>query len=319
MKNFPFIFALAVVAGWPAFTRAEVADGVQAVVHGQAISFSEVQDYSRPAVEALRRQYVSQPDVLEQKLHETVSDSLNQLVERQLILHSFEAEGYQLPEGVVDDLVQERIRERYGDRLTLIKTLQAQGLTFEQFRKQVREQYIESALRNQKVQREIILSPYKVQSYYLAHQDKFKLDDQVKLRMIVLTKASADDKSTAALALEIQAQIKGGAKFTEMASIYSQGSQQHQEGDWGWVERSVLRKELADTAFTLAPGQVSEVIDTIDTVYLMLVEDRKPSQARPLKEVRADIEKTLLTQQQATLQKQWMDGLKKKTFVRYFQ
>ncbi|MEI6077672.1 MAG: peptidyl-prolyl cis-trans isomerase [Verrucomicrobiota bacterium] len=319
MKIFPFIFALAVVAGWPVFTRAEVADGVQAVVHGQAISFSEVQDYSRPAVEALRRQYVSQPDVLEQKLHETVSDSLNQLVERQLILHSFEAEGYQLPEGVVDDLVQERIRERYGDRLTLIKTLQAQGLTFEQFRKQVREQYIESALRNQKVQREIILSPYKVQSYYLAHQDKFKLDDQVKLRMIVLTKASADDKSTAALAREIQAQIKGGAKFAEMASIYSQGSQQHQEGDWGWVERSVLRKELADTAFTLAPGQVSEVIDTIDTVYLMLVEDRKPSQARPLKEVRADIEKTLLTQQQATLQKQWMDGLKKKTFVRYFQ
>ena len=319
MKIFPFIFALVVVFGWPAFARAEVADGVQAVVHGQAISFSEVQDYSRPAVEALRRQYVSQPDVLEQKLHETVSDSLNQLVERQLILHSFEAEGYQLPEGVVDDLVQERIRERYGDRLTLIKTLQAQGLTFEQFRKQVREQYIESALRNQKVQREIILSPYKVQSYYLAHQDKFKLDDQVKLRMIVLTKASADDKSTAALALEIQAQIKGGAKFTEMASIYSQGSQQHQEGDWGWVERSVLRKELADTAFTLAPGQVSEVIDTIDTVYLMLVEDRKPSQARPLKEVRADIEKTLLTQQQATLQKQWMDGLKKKTFVRYFQ
>ena len=66
-----------------------------------------------------------------------------------------------------------------------------------------------------------------------------------------------------------------------MAAVYSQGSQQHQGGDWGWVERSVLRKELADVAFSLAPGQVSDPIDTPDAVYLMLVEDKRvgPRQA----------------------------------------
>ena len=318
MKTFPFLLALAVVASGPLRVRADVADGVEAVVHGEAITFSEVDDHARPAVTVLKRQYLSQPDVLDAKVHETVTDTLNQLVERQLILHSFDAEGYQLPEGVVDDLVQERIREHYGDRVTLIRTLQAEGMTFEQFRKQVREQYIESALRNQKVQREIILSPYKVQTYYLANLDKYKLDDQVKLRMIVFPKPSGNT-NTVAFAQEIQAQIKAGASFAEMAGLYSQGSQQHQAGDWGWVERSVLRKELAAPAFTLAVGQVSEVIDTPDTVYLMLVEDRKPAQARPLAEVRTEIEKVLRTQQQAALQKQWIDGLKKKTFVRYFQ
>jgi len=316
MKVFRFILVLALFAA--ACTQAEVADGVKAVVNDRAITFAEVEDYTRPAVESLRRQYAGQPDLFQQKLNETLNDSLDQLVERQIILHSFDTEGYKLPDSVIDGLVQDRIRERFGDRVTLMKTLQAQGLTLEQFRKQVREQYIESALRNQNVQREIIISPYKVQTYYEANADKFKLDEQVKLRMIVLTKSSADDTNTIKLAREIQAKIKEGATFTEMAGVYSQGSQQHQGGDWGWVERSVLRKDLADVAFTLPIGQVSEPIDAGDTIYLMQVEEKKAAAAKPLASVREEIEKTLRTQQQAKLQKQWIDGLKKKTFIRYF-
>jgi peptidyl-prolyl cis-trans isomerase D len=191
-------------------------------------------------------------------------------------------------------------------------------MTFEQFRKQVREQYIATQLRLQNVQREVIISPTKVVDYYQGHQDNFKIDDQVKLRMIVLNKSLADDTNAIKFAREIQAKIKEGASFTEMATIYSQGSQSHQGGDWGWVERPVLRKELADVAFTLAPGQTSDAIDTADAIYLMQVEDKKPAHAKPLTDVRSDIEKTLRTQEQARLQKQWIEGLKKKTFIRYF-
>jgi hypothetical protein len=50
----------------------------------------------------------------------------------------------------------------------------------------------------------------------------------------------------------------------------------------------------------------------------MLVEQTRPAHAQPLGEVRDDIEKTLRTQEQARLEKQWIDGLKKKTFIRYF-
>jgi parvulin-like peptidyl-prolyl isomerase len=191
-------------------------------------------------------------------------------------------------------------------------------MTVEQFRKQVRDQYIESALRNQNVQREIFISPFKVENYYLAHQDDFRMEEQIKLRMIVLTKSAPDDTNTLKLAREIQAKIKEGTAFSEMASVYSQGSQQHQGGDWGWVQRSVLRKDLADVAFALPANTVSDVIDTPDSFYLMVVEDKKISQVRPLTEVAVDIEKTLRLQQQAKLQKQWIDGLKKKTFIRYF-
>ena len=318
MKKSLLIPALALAVWTPSSTPAEVADGIKAVVDAQVVTYAEVEDFTRPAIATLRRQYLSQPDVFQEKARAAVNDSLDQLVERQLIMHSFNIEGYVLPDAVVDQLVQDRIRERFGDRVTLIKTLQAQGMTFEQFRKQVREQYIESALRNQNVSREIIISPQKVQKYYQSHLDNYKVEDQVKLRMIVLSKSAPADTNTLQLAKEVADRIKAGASFVEMATTYSQGSQQHQGGDWGWVESSVLRPELSGVAASMAIGQVSAPIDTPDTVYIMLVEDKKAAHAKTLSEVRNEVEKTLRTQLETQQKKKWMDGLKKKTFIQYF-
>jgi peptidyl-prolyl cis-trans isomerase SurA len=314
--RFISMFALASSLNLPA--RAELADGVKAVVNDAVITYSQVEEFTAPAAEALRREYPDSPDTFQLKLNDALGDSLEQLVERQLILRSFEVDGYQLPESVVDGLVQDRIRERFGDRVTFIKTLQAQGMTAEQFRKEVREQYIVQALRQKNISSEIVISPYKIENYYLAHTNDFKMEDEIKLRMIVLNKTSPDDTNTVHRAGEILAEIKNGAAFSEMAKIYSEGSQKSQGGDWDWVERSVLRKDLAAAAFSLKPGQVSDVIDTPESVYLMLVEQTRPSHVKPLSEVQDEIEKNLRTQEQSRLERQWIDGLKKKTFIRYF-
>jgi parvulin-like peptidyl-prolyl isomerase len=194
-----------------------------------------------------------------------------------------------------------------------------QGKTFEKFRQEVRDQYIVSALRAKNMSPEkTIISPFKVETYYLAHQADFKVEDEIKLRMIVLNKTSGDDTNTAGLAGEILAKIKEGATFQEMATVYSQGSQRGQGGDWGWVQRSVLRKELADTAFALKPGQMSGVIETPESCYLMLVEETRPAHVKPLKDVRDEIEVTLRTQTQKQLEQKWIAQLKKKTFIRLF-
>jgi peptidyl-prolyl cis-trans isomerase SurA len=308
-----------ICAGLP--LRAELADGILAIVNNSVITREQVANYVAPAIDALRQESASQGDVsgdLGQKASDIFNDGLEQLIDRQLILHDFDVEGYKLPDSYVDQLIQNRIRERYGDRITLMKTLQAQGMTFEQFRKDVRDQYIEYEMRRKYVSQEIVISPYKIENYYLAHQDDFKIGDQIKLRMIVLNKSSGDDPSPHRMAEEILTQIKQGASFAQMASVYSEGSQRQQGGDWGWVERSVLRKELADVAFSLKPGQMSDIIDTSQACYLMLVEQKRSAHVRPLNEVRDDIEATLRTQEQARLEKQWIGSLKKKTFIRYF-
>ncbi len=319
MKYFRLIPILAAAFCFSLPLRAELVDGIKAVVNSGVVTFGEVEEFAAPAAQALRREYAGEPAVFQQKIGDALNDSLEQLVERQLILHSFDTEGYRLPDTVVDELVQERIRDKFGNRITLMKTLQAEGETYETFRKEVRDQYIISALRQKNISSEkIFISPYKVETYYLVHQDNFKVEDEIKLRMIVLNKTSGDDTNTAGLAGEILAKIKEGATFQEMASVYSQGSQRSQGGDWGWVERSVLRKELADTAFALKAGEVSSVIETPEACYLMLVEQTRPAHVKPLGEVREDIEVTLRTQEQKKLEQQWIEQLKKKSFIRLF-
>jgi len=296
--------------------RAELANGIKAIVHDAIITYVDVEDLTSQTADVLMRQYRRDPSVLQKKMQEARDENLDRLLSRELILHEFSTAGYSMPESVIDEVVQQRIRSRYGDRVKLTKTLQAQGTTFEKFKQQVREQFIVEAMRSKNIAQEIIISPFKIETYYSANKDKYKVEDQVKLRMIVLNKSG--DISARKLAEEILVKLKEGASFAEMATINSQGSQKNQGGDWGWVEKSVLRKELADVAFSLKTGDISEEIETPEACYLMKVEESRPAHVRTIAEVRDEIEKNLVLAERERLEKQWIDKLKKKTFVRYF-
>jgi peptidyl-prolyl cis-trans isomerase SurA len=315
MKRFCVILIL--IADFCVPLRADLADGISAIVNDKIITVQEVNDLTMPAVEVLREEYQDQPDLLEQKLNDTFKDGLETLIEDQLILHEFETKYNGLPDHVVDEIVEERIKERFdGDRTICIKTLQGEGKTFEEFREEIRQQYIISALREKNISDEkIIISPYKVENYYLLHQDDFKVGDQVKLRMIVLTKTDSDDPSTRKMAGEILNELKKGASFAQLESVYSQDKQQ-QGSDW--IETSVLREELADTVATLKPGQNSSVIETPDNCYILHLDDRRPAHVKPLADVHLTIEATLRTQAQKDAQQRWIDSLKKKAFIQLF-
>ena len=318
MKFLRAILAAAIVSSFGFSLHAERANSILAVVHDTVITLQDVEFFTLQILGDLRRQYGNQPQLFNQKLADARSESLERLLERKLILHEFNTAGYVLPESIIDEFVQEQLQTvAGGNRVTLTKTLQAQGLTYEKWRQRLRDDFIVSQMRLKNIQSEIMISPYKIETYYLAHQDEFKVEDQVKLRMIVLNNpSSADAAQSRKLAEEIVAKIKEGAAFTEMAAVYSQG--RNPGGDWGWIERKVLRPELADVAFSLKPGEMSGVIETPEAFYLMLVEDKRPAHARPLGEVRDEIERAMLTKERERLQKQWIDRLRKKTFIRYF-
>src|SRR5665213_2623535 len=103
MTFFRFIPMLATALCVPLWSHAVVVDGINAVVGERVVTFAEVQDYTHLAAEALARQYAGQPDVFQQKLDAALNDGLEQLVERDLILHSFDTDGYKLPDSAVDD------------------------------------------------------------------------------------------------------------------------------------------------------------------------------------------------------------------------
>jgi parvulin-like peptidyl-prolyl isomerase len=320
MKLLCKIFAVAFFA-WTLSAKGQFIDGIKVVVDDTPVTHVDVDLdlLGRGAIDTLRRQYAGQEDMFQKKLAEAENDSLQRLLDRQLILHEFKS--LKVPETILDSEVDREIRNeiqsRYMDRMTLQKTLQAEGITIEGHRKQIRERIIISILSHKNVSSEVIISPHKVEAFYMAHKNEFKMEDEVKLRMIVLTNnPSSDAPQPRKLAEEILAKLKEGADFGQLAAVYSQVPQRREKGEW--MERAILRKEIADAAFKLKAGEHSDVVDTPEACYIILVEDVKSSHMKTLGEVRDQIEGTLKLEERARLEKQWLAKLKKKTFVRYF-
>jgi peptidyl-prolyl cis-trans isomerase SurA len=298
--------------------RAELEDGISAIVYDKVITVNAVKDSAvqSGAVDALQREYADQPELFEQNLNATLNDALETLIEDQLILHEFQTKYTPLPDSLVDQWVDDRIKERFGDRITCIRTLQAQGVTFEKFRQQVRDRIIVEQLWQQKLSLEkIIISPYKIETYYQQHQDDYKVGDEVQLRMIVINKISPDDPTAREKAEQILSDLKKGSSFQQLESLYSQDT--NQKGS-DWMETSVLRKELADAVTTLRPGENSGIIETSDECYILQLEDRRAAHVKPLNDVRGSIETTLRAQMQKEDKQRWIDSLKKKAYIRYF-
>jgi parvulin-like peptidyl-prolyl isomerase len=321
MKLASVIGAVAILAGLEFRSQAETVNGIRAVVHDSIITFYQVANYTAPLLPQLRDQYGDRPQLFLEKVAAAEKENLDLLMERLLILHEFETSVFSnaLPESAIEDDLQAYIRSNYGDdRVRFIKTLQAEGKTLEQFRREFRDRIIVQQMRYARLSSEAIVSPHKIEVYYADHQNQFKVEEQFKLRVIVLNKPAGDTNQTAKLAEEILAKINESVPFAEMASIHSEDSKASQGGDWGWWRVRELARELANVAATLKVGEHSGVIDRPEACYLMLLEDKRPEHVRPLNEVRNEIERILQDQERDRLQKQWVERLKKKTFVRVF-
>ncbi len=238
-----------------------VASMILAVVNDSVITYNEVKMNALASLESVRRNYWNQPSVAEQKSRTVMEESLESLVDQQLILHDYQTSGLQFPEAVIEDEIKRRIRERYGDRANLTKELQAKGMNFEEYRKRLREEFITAAMRQRNVSTALIISPAKIERYYRENVTNYAVGDEVKIRMLVRNVPEAEAAPEVRnLMLEIIRKIETGASFSEMAAVYSEGSQRVEGGDWGWRERSFLEKGLSDIAFSLEPGQRSALI-----------------------------------------------------------
>lgn len=299
----------------PAGADEQVLDGVAAIVNGEVITFSQVRELVMDREMSLRQSLPQGPE-LDQKVKEVRLGAINDLIDQQLVLQEFTKNKFTIPDYAVDDHINTVIREQFkGDRLALIRTLQAQGYTLQRFRKVETDKMIVQAMRQRSVKVDQILSPSKAEKYYKAHLADYSTPEQMKLRMIVLHKETAGAKE---LADELRQKLRDGADFGSLAQMYSEDSTKEVGGDWGWIERSTLNETLSAPAFALKPGQVSKVVELGANYYLLFMEAHKPAETKPLAAVRDEVEKKTLQEERQMAQQKWIKGLREKAYIRVF-
>src|ERR1700678_3951340 len=146
-----------------------------------------------------------------------------------------------------------------------------------------------------------------VEQYYQAHQKDFQVPDEAKVRHILIKVAPGADAKTDAAAKQkaedLLKQIKSGGNFAALATANSDDpGSKVQGGELGMIQRGVTVPEFEKAAFSLQPGQTSDVIKTQFGYHILQVEAKQTAHLKPLDEVKAQILATLTRQQEADQQ-----------------
>ncbi|OVE76211.1 hypothetical protein BVX97_02135 [bacterium E08(2017)] len=304
----------------PGLAEKMLIDGVAARINSDIITIGEVARMMLPMQQELVGKY--RGDALREKLLELYSDTVNALVERRLIMAAYEEQDMQLPEWVIDERIDEVIRENFrGDKSELMEILAREKMSFEEWRETWRERMGIASMRSSFFGRTINVSPEELVEQYEANREKYLTAGKAKLKMIFLKDDGpvdgADQESRAGLAEAaiVIEKLKKGAAFSDLAREYSDGNRAESGGDWGWVEPGVLRKEIVAAIDGLKEGDVTDPVETKQGVYIVKVEGLKDERIKAYEDVRDKIESELRMKRSEVAYKAWIERLKQDAYI----
>lgn len=140
-------------------------------------------------------------------------------------------------------------------------------------------------------------------SYYNQHLDRFTPEAWVKASHIFVScprDADADRLRRAHdHARKILQSIRSGASFEEMAKEYSEDGTAELGGSLGRMKKGYAPPEFDAVAFSIAPGEVSDLVRTDKGFHIIKVKERFGGKPRPYAEVADVCRKNVLNQKQA--------------------
>jgi len=136
-----------------------------------------------------------------------------------------------------------------------------------------------------------------IQRYYNDNIQQYQTPEQVRASHILLQTAGKDEATVRKQAEAILQQVKSGADFAELAKKVSEDEgTKANGGDLDYFSRGRMVPEFETVAFTLQPGQVSDLVKSQFGFHIIKVVDKRPASTRTLDEVRAQIQEQLAAQ-----------------------
>ena len=137
------------------------------------------------------------------------------------------------------------------------------------------------------------VSDAEVRKYYDEHAAEYEKPEQVHARHILFRfapGATPEDKAKVRQhAEEVLAKVKAGEDFAALAKQYSEDPSAAQGGDLGAFTRGKMVQPFERAAFSLAPGETSDLVESPFGLHIIKVDSKEPAHTQTLEEVRAQI------------------------------
>ena len=146
----------------------------------------------------------------------------------------------------------------------------------------------------QAIRNRTTVSPDDIKRYYEDNEQQYSTPEQVRASHILLKTEGKDDAAVKKQAEELLAKAKAGADFAKLASQYSEDEiSKAKGGDLDFFPKGQMVPEFDKAAFSLKPGEISDLVKSQYGYHIIKVTDRKPATKKSLDEVRAQIEDQL--------------------------
>jgi len=220
---------------------------------------------------------------------------LRNLIDQQLWLSKGKELGITGETELVKRLDEYRKQYNLDSMEDLEKAAKEQGISFEDFKANIRNQIITQEVMRQEVGEHIQITRGEVERYYEEHKQDYAQPESVRLGEILISKgqAGADDpakvEAAKAKADDIEARLHAGGDFAQLARSFSDGSTAASGGELGQYRRGQLPKVLEDKTFGLSAGQYTEPILTRQGYIILKVIQHTPGGPRPFQDVQDDV------------------------------
>jgi len=279
---------LLLLAALPAAARdALLVDRVVAVVNKDVITLTELAQGTERAAAELRRQRIAAPEraVLERQV-------LQRLVLDKAQLQLAESTGMRVDELQLDRAVQ-RIAQNNGLALAEFRrALERDGVDFERFRAELRQQILLSRLREREVDDRVQVSETEIDAYLEEYQASLASAveyDVAHILVRVPEQARPEQVEQArARAARVREQARAGADFARLAASDSDAGDALQGGALGWRAPGRLPELFAEALRDMQPGAVSELLRSPAGFHVVkLLGRRGAGDAAPVTQTRA--------------------------------
>jgi peptidyl-prolyl cis-trans isomerase SurA len=244
---------------------------------------------------------------------------LRDLIDQQLLLSRGKELGITADTEVIRRLDEVRKQNKLDSLEDLEKAVRAQGISYEDYKANLRNSIITQQVVRDEVGRRLQLTQAAEQAYYDAHKADFTQPEQVRLSEILVplpeNPTDLQISQAQAKADGIAKQIKAGDKFEALAKLISGGQTAAQGGDLGLFKRGALAKVLEDQTFDLQPGQNTAPIRTRQGFVILKVTEHQGAGTPPLKDIEPQVQEAIYAEQMQPALRAYLTKLREGAYI----
>jgi peptidyl-prolyl cis-trans isomerase SurA len=258
------------------------------------------------------------PEEINQKVASEGKDLLRDLIDNSLLVQRGKDSGVNVEPDVIKRLDEIRIQNNIPSMEELETQIDKSGVSFEDFKNNIRNQLLQQEVIRHEVGSKIILDHAQVQEYYNEHKSEFVRPELVTLREIFVSTEGKPESEKPALrkkADDLLQRVKSGEDFGELAKHFSDGSTAKQGGDLGRFEHGQLASNIEQAVFGLQRLQTTDVIPTKTGFLILQVGEHYAAGQQPQDKVENEIMDKLYNERLRPTLRTYLETLREDSYV----